>query len=214
MQKKVIDIRHASSLGNYCFSASVLREIGIRKTPMPFDWVFTTPKTTAAIIEDDFQKFLDKKYYVDIAKKEKEEKKQAGHSLYHENFFNHKDPRQAEDYDYYLMCVDNFQNFLNFKNTKLFFCSYKNLLQKMDRFLVSDIFKLNNILSKKTSNYYLLCHINYPFNKKINYNIFNLNNIVFFEFYSLQYNDGLGYPNEKDEEAFYYVFNNLFNYVK
>ena len=199
----IIEYNSACPVGNYCFGTSLLAEKKIRKEAMPFDWLFTTPKYTAEVIKDDFKDFLNPKYYTDIALNEPANERQAGHTLYHENFFNHKDPRLKEDYDYYVRCVDRFREFIKIEDKKLFICSYKNLDNKMDDSLMSDIFELNKVLSEITQNYHLLCHINYPNNKDLKHEITEMGNITFFELYTKQDNHGLGYGNDEDNEYFF-----------
>lgn len=205
------EFKYACSLGNYCFSAALLNMIKARDRALPFDWLFTTPKATTEILKNDFQNFLDPKYYVDIHDVAPAHGgRQAGHSLYHKNFFNHKNPREKVDYDYYVRCVDRFREFIQIEDKKLFICSYKNLENKMDDSLMSDIFELNKVLSEITQNYHLLCHINYPNNKDLKHEITEMGNVTFFELYTKQDNHGLGYGNDEDNEIFFKIFNELF----
>ncbi len=208
----MIEFKYACSLGNYCFSAALLNMIKVREMALPFDWLFTTPKFTTEVLKNDFQDFLNPKYYTDIALNEPYNERQAGHTLYHENFFNHKDPRQKIDYDYYVRCVDRFREFIKIGDKKLFICSYKNLEDKMGDSLMSDIFELNKVLSEMTQNYHLLCHINYPNNKDLKHEITEMGNITFFELYTKQDNHGLGYGNDDDNKYFFEKFNNLFKH--
>jgi len=210
----MIEFKYACSLGNYCFSAALLNMIKVRDRALPFDWLFTTPKFTSEVLKNDFQDFLDPKYYTDISLNEPANERQAGHTLYHENFFNHKDPRQKLDYDYYVRCVDRFREFIKIEDKKLFICSYKNLGNKMDDSLMSDIFELNKVLSEITQNYHLLCHINYPNNKYLKHEITEMDNITFFELYTKQDNHGLGYGYDEDNDYFFEKFNNLFKHKK
>ena len=205
------EFKYACSLGNYCFSAALLNMIKARDRALPFDWLFTTPKATTEILKNDFQNFLDPKYYVDIHDVAPAHGgRQAGHSLYHKNFFNHKNPREKVDYDYYVRCVDRFREFIKIEDKKLFICSYKNLENKMDDSLMSDIFELNKVLSEITQNYHLLCHINYPNSKDLKHEITEMGNVTFFELYTKQDNHGLGYGNDEDNEIFFKIFNELF----
>ena len=205
------EFKYACSLGNYCFSAALLNMIKARDRALPFDWLFTTPKATTEILKNDFQNFLDPKYYVDIHDVAPAHGgRQEGHSLYHKNFFNHKNPREKVDYDYYVRCVDRFREFIKIEDKKLFICSYKNLENKMDDSLMSDIFELNKVLSEITQNYHLLCHINYPNNKDLKHEITEMGNVTFFELYTKQDNHGLGYGNDEDNEIFFKIFNELF----
>ena len=119
----MVEFKHACSVGNYCFSAALLNMINVREMSLPFDWLFTTPKFTSEVLKNDFQDFLDPKYYTDIALNEPHNERQAGHTLYHENFFNHKDPRQKIDYDYYVRCVNRFREFIKLEMESLLIAS-------------------------------------------------------------------------------------------
>lgn len=210
----MIEFKYACPIGNYCFSAALLNMIKSREMALPFDWLFTTPKFTTEVLKNDFQDFLDPKYYVDIALNEPDNERQAGHTLYHENFFNHKDPRQKLDYDYYVRCVVRFREFIKLEGKKLFICSYKNLENKMGDSEMSEIFELNKIISEITQDHHLLCHINYPNNKDLKHEITKMGNITFFELYTKENNHGLGYGNSEDNEYFFEIFNTLFNHKK
>ena len=210
----MIEFKYACSVGNYCFSAALIKMIGARNSSLPFDWLFTTPKFTSEVLKNNFQDFLDPKYYTDIALNEPDNERQAGHTLYHENFFNHKDPRQKLDYDYYVRCVNRFREFIKLEDKKLFICSYKNLENKMDELLMSEIFELNKTLSDITQNYHLLCHINYSNSDELDYEISEIGNVTFFELYTKQDNHGLGYGNDEDNEYFFEIFNSLFKHKK
>jgi hypothetical protein len=209
------EFKYACSLGNYCFSAALLDMIKVRDRALPFDWLFTTPKSTIEILKNDFKDFLNPKYYTDIYDVGLSHGgRQAGHTLYHKNFFNHKNPRDKRDYDYYVRCVDRFREFMKIKDKKLFICSYKNLKSKMGESIMSDVFELNNSLSDMTQNYHLLCHINYSNSDELDYEISEIGNVTFFELYTKQDNHGLGYGNDEDNEIFFKIFNELFKIKK
>jgi len=210
----MVEFSHACSIGNYCFSSALLNVLGIRDRALPFDWLFTTPKFTVEILDNDFSYFLNKDYIVDIADVSPQNGNQAGHSLYHKNFFNHKDPRNEEDYEYYVRCIDRFRDFIKLGDKKLFICSYKNLEKVMDDNLMWDIFELNKSLRSLTKNYHLLCHINYPNSKERKTEITEIGNVTFFELYTKLDNHGLGYGDGEDSKLFYKTFHELFKYKK
>tara|TARA_B100000900_G_scaffold411575_1_gene431546 strand:+ start:389 stop:1021 length:633 start_codon:yes stop_codon:yes gene_type:complete len=210
----MIEFKHACPIGNYCFSSAILNFLEIRDKALPFDWLFTTPHYTSEIIKDDFKEFLNKEHYVDIHDAEEEHGgRQAGHSLYHKNCFNHKNPRDKEDYDYYVRCVERFREFLKMDEKKLFICSYKNTFKTIDE-IKSEIDELHKILSQKTKNFHILCHANYPYHMNVRSVITEVDNITFFELYSRGDNHGLGYGVPEDSLEFYKTFNSLFKQVK
>lgn len=210
----MVKFKHACSIGNYCFSSALLNVLEIRKMALPFDWLFTTPKATVEILNNDFSDFLNKDYIVDIGDVSPMNGNQAGHSLYHKNFFNHKDPRNEVDYEYYVRCIDRFRDFIKLEGKKLFICSYKNLDKKMDDTLMWDIFELNKTLRSITKDYHLLCHINYPNSKERKTEITEIGDVTFFEMHTKLDNHGLGYGDDGDSKLFYKTFNKLFNLEK
>ena len=91
------EFKYACSIGNYCFSAALLNMIKVRDRALPFDWLFTTPKATTEILKNDFQNFLDPKYYVDIHDVAPAHGgRQAGHSLYHKNAYKNKRKKRGK----------------------------------------------------------------------------------------------------------------------
>jgi hypothetical protein len=210
----MIEFKHACPIGNYCFSSAVLNVLKIRDKALPFDWLFTTPKYTCEILKDDFKEFLNKEHYVDIHDVAIEHGgRQAGHALYHKNLFNHKNPREKVDYDYYVRCVERFREFLKTDEKKLFICSYKNTFKKIDE-IKSEIFELHKALSEKTQNFHILCHANYPYHMDVRSVITEVDDVTFFELYSRGENHGLGYNVPTDTIEFYKTFNSLFKHVK
>lgn len=204
--------KHACSIGNYCNSAVQLNRLKIRKEALPFDWVFTTIDSTCKILNDDFQDFLNPEYYVDIHDYEPEHGgRQAGHSLYHKNFFNHKNPREKEDYEYYKRCVDRFRKFLELQEPKLFICSYKNSPIRLNEQIKREAFKLNDTLKKRTRNFKLLLHINY-ISDSVKSRVTEEDGVIFFELDTVHGNHGLGYGDERDDREYLRVFNKLFKY--
>jgi hypothetical protein len=210
----IIEFNSACPIGNYCFGAALLSNKKIRKEAMPFDWLFTTPKYTAEVIKNDFKDFLDKSYYVDIGLNEPDNERQAGHSLYHENFFNHKDPRLDGDYDYYVRCVDRFRDFMKKDDKKLFLCFFKNE-KEMTTEMIDEVLELNKVLSEKTTNHHLMVHINFPYKvtEKPIISIDQKDNLTIFQMHSLMDNHGLGYGHDLDAEEFEKAFNSIVKYV-
>ena len=203
-----IEFKHACSLGNYCFNAAFLKDIGVRESSMPFDWLFTTVISTAHIIMNDFKEFTNKEHYCDVADVVPSHNgRQAGHAKYHPNFFNHKNPRNEEDHQYYLRCIERFRNLLESKEKKLFMVSYKN-----EDFNISDILKLNVELEKVTTNYHILVHSNTPFQKARKSIMTHYKNMSFYQFWSQHANGGLGYIGE-DQIEFNKVFHENFKKV-
>ena len=214
--------KHAAPLGSFCFSSAILWDRKIRKEALPFDWLFTNPLEVAHILETDFKHYLDKTQYIDIADIAPEHGgRQAGHKMYHENFFNHKNPRTDEDYQYSIRCVERFRKFLQYPEKKLFIVSYRSGINThTNKFenvglnktqVQQELMVLDKVLQSKTQNYSIFCHVNYK--SQFNYpssSLFKLSNhIILHEYYSTQINGGLGYDNPLDK----LTFDNLFDSI-
>ena len=106
------------SIGENCNTSWYLKETNNKKASYPYDWIFTSPEIISHSIRDEFHSFLDKNMIVEI------KKNRAGHAMYHSSLFNHKNPRQQKEFDYYRRAVDRFLKLLkNKENAILFVCT-------------------------------------------------------------------------------------------
>ncbi len=103
----------AISLGNFCHSAALLRQLRWRTGSGPFDWVFGSPEVTAHVLTDDFHLFLDVAQMepVPVEQRKVAEANLCEHRYYRDQFgvrfmFNHHDPTQAQVHAYFVRCVD------------------------------------------------------------------------------------------------------------
>ena len=168
-----MEIKHVCSLGTLCHSSQFLKNNNLKKLSYPFDWIFSNCNIIIQCLEDDFNIFLDKSYYIEISNKK------CGHSHYHREMFNHHNPLNNEnDYNYYIRCVNRFKQLLQYEEHKLFIIMFLNLDNYYEETQKKQIINFNNKFSKYTKNYRLLTifHIK---NKEINHHIFTHNdNIV------------------------------------
>ena len=142
------------SLGMLCHTANILKKHNRKHCSFPFDWIFTTPKMVTSCLRDDFDCFLDKSQYVDppyVCPYGTEEK--CGHKTYHEELFNHRDPRKQHNYDYYVRCVNRFRDMLASHRPKKFYIMTKDNYEDdahIDTFK-SDVIELTEELAKHTT---------------------------------------------------------------
>jgi len=109
-------IPHINSLGSQCYCSSLLKNFGMRRWSGPFDWIFSNPEMIDFCIKDEFESFLDRKYYefVPIHKREDEKYNIARHTLFQKKFsihppiFNHVEAHTNEGHDYLKRCVGRF----------------------------------------------------------------------------------------------------------
>lgn len=116
-------IAHLASLGSFCLPGNILRNNGLRRYSLPFDWTFSCPKMLVDCLSNDFSAFLDRRYYRSIS--ESRWNPGAEHELYLQKYgiaavFAHRDPTREEDYLYFKRCVARFRDLLRSSAPKLF----------------------------------------------------------------------------------------------
>lgn len=110
------------SLGSFCIVASIMKRFGIKRSSMPFDWLFARPEIVLRCLADDFREYLDTRHYRSHTH---EDWRRCSHALYDLNpptemLFNHRDPTQPGDYAYVQRCVDRFRAVMADDRDKLF----------------------------------------------------------------------------------------------
>jgi hypothetical protein len=116
-------VAHLASLGSFCLPGNIMRNNGLRRYSLPFDWIFSSPQMLLDCLADDFSVFLDRRYYRSIS--ESRWNPGAEHELYLEKYgipavFAHRDPTRDEDYLYFTRCVARFRELMRSRDTKLF----------------------------------------------------------------------------------------------
>jgi hypothetical protein len=191
----MLEINYTCSLGGMCHSSQILKRNNLKLCSYPFDWIFSNCDNIIHCIEDNFNIFLDKSYYQDIHTKWNNN--QCGHKYYNVNMFNHFDPRNEKDYNYYVRCVDRFKNLLQKQEHKLFTMIFINI-DNVEKNIINNIIDFNNKFSKYTYNYTLLVIFHIP-NKQQNHHIFTYNdNIHFLELHTLSGSGGVEFGNNND----------------
>ena len=157
-------------------------------------------------IEDDFNIFLDKSYYINISQDK------CGHSKYNTSMFNHKNPLiNIDHYNYYTRCVDRFKNLLKKQEHKIFIMIYDKM-NNIDENIKIKMIEFNNKFSKYTYNYTLLVIFHIP-NKEQNHNIFTYNdNINFLELHTLSFSNGVEFVNKNDNIYLDNIINSKYNF--
>lgn len=205
--------KHFCSLGTLCHPTRMMQRIHVKPVSYPFDWVFCDENNIIDILEDDFNKFMDKLYYSDV--KHKFSDRTCGHSCYHEDFFFHKNPRNEEDYSYYERCIGRFKEMLKDTDEKMFIIMYtpqstqhpkevyellQNGASKED--IIDDIkqrgIKLNNTLRKHTGNFILLVIMNFGDNPEQSFVMEHHENIHYLTLNTLSVSTGVTFRNNAD----------------
>jgi hypothetical protein len=110
------------SLGENCSSAWYIKQLGLKEASFPFDWIFSSPEIVLDCTNDRFEKYLDKSLIVP-----NRNNTSAGHSYYHKNLFNHRNPLASEDdYSYHKRCCDRFISLLESQDNACFLITLIN----------------------------------------------------------------------------------------
>jgi hypothetical protein len=201
-----MEIKHTCSLGSLCHSSQLLKNNKLKKCSYPFDWIFSNCDNIIHCIEDDFNIFLDKSYYISVSDTICE------HSYYGKRMFNNHNPLENEnDYNYYVRRVIRFKQLLQYEEHKLFIMVLVNN-ENVDENQKNDIINFNNKFSKYTKNYTLLViyHIK---NKENNHHIFTHNdNIDFLELHTLSSSNGKIFTNKNDNDYLNNIINTTYKF--
>lgn len=178
-------------MGLLCHSAQILKRNNLKLCSYPFDWIFSNKDDIIHCIEDNFNIFLDKSYYINISQS------QCGHSKYCNYMFNHHNPLiNIDHYNYYVRCVDRFKNLLQKQEHKLFIMIFVNM-NNVDENIRNEMIEFNNKFSKYLCNYTLLVIFHIP-NKEQNHIFTYNNNINFLELHTLSVSSGCDFDNNND----------------
>ncbi len=121
------------SLGEFCHTSTLMKEIKIKKFSGPFDWILISNNNILDCLADNFTNFSDKKYYIDNTTAINKNNT-AGHSLYRNNMFYHHDPRKNDDYQYFIRCVNRFKEVIKTPHKKLFIQMIHYNIDAVDNF--------------------------------------------------------------------------------
>jgi hypothetical protein len=177
----------------------------MRMAAYPFDWILTTPKIVEHCVKTKFEHFLNKTLYKDfIIPKENS----AGHTMYKDDMFCHKDPRKQNDYDYYVRCVNRFNNVLSIPQTKLFI-----FMVHLDSYNLHEILSLNLTLKNATTNYKLLTIIIEPYYKNTSLGeiVYNQDNAIIVKF-PVWKTTGIEFALNEDNIKLVKLFDTLFDF--
>jgi hypothetical protein len=114
-------------LGNFCHAAAALKNVGYRNQAFPFDWLFSSPEMITSCIEDDFLRFLDRSEYQAVPLEQRHDPNSnfCRHLGFQKDYgisyvFNHHNPEQEKDYQFFQRAVERFRRVLDSPNWKLY----------------------------------------------------------------------------------------------
>ena len=192
---KYMSIKYTCSLGPHCHSSYLLKSNNLKKASYPFDWIFTNHNIIKEILEDKFEKFLNKEYYIDIGLNK------CGHQIYHSTMFWHHNPlKNVENYNYFVRCVNRFKDMLLSEEEKLFIYLVKDVKEINEHTFKNDMMILNETLKNHTTNFRLLSIVVFPNKEKQNYTFNSIENIDFIYIDTLSVSNGILFTNPTDNK--------------
>jgi len=215
INNKKISVIYVISLGSCCHTASFLKKEKLKLVSYPFDWVFSGPKMIYEILIDQFKSFLDKNQYTVLTEH------RSGHKVYGHRFFNHKNPKEDVDYEYYKRCVVRFYDVINSQEHKLFIIT--NVIDRNVRCVIAEeeieyTNKICNYLKTICVNFSLM-YINpvklsqEEFNKlNKKFVIKQEGNLFWITMYVLSNSDGVRFRDDNDNNTYRDCIYELFDF--
>lgn len=187
------------SLGSLCHTSSFFKINNYKRQSYPFDWMFSHYTNIIHCIEDGFKKFLNKSLYIYL------QHNKCKHQYYTDLEFNHYNPLiNKEHYNYYIRCVERFQNLLLSDEQKLFMIMNVNLTEIQEK-TKTDIIEFEQRFSNHTKNYRLVVIFHIPNKPKNKHIITQHENIDFIELHTLSSSNGISFVGESDNDYFYHM---------
>lgn len=93
-------------MGQNCCTSWYMKQSENKFASYPFDWIVTSPEIIIDILDDDFNRLLDRSQIISKTYR-------AGHSYYHDIMFGHRNPALSnDDHAYFLRCVERWKNLM------------------------------------------------------------------------------------------------------
>ncbi len=151
--------RHAISLGSHCYTSMLLKRQGLKRYSLPFDWIFSSLRTVAHALDDDFATLLDRAEFELIPEAQRSlPNEQVGrHRFYEREFgvetmFNHQDLTDDVQHEYFVRASARMRRILATPEPKLFLAiTTENTIRQGDFEL------LLAALERHTRNFRLFC---------------------------------------------------------
>lgn len=111
-------------MGQNCCTAWYLKISDNKKASYAFDWVVTSPELIIDVLDDDFNRFLDKRQIISKTYR-------AGHKYYHDIMFGHRNPALSkEDHEYFKRCVNRWKMLMEAQKPVVFVTMVLNEVNK------------------------------------------------------------------------------------
>lgn len=93
-------------MGQNCCTSWYMKTSENKLASYPFDWIVTSPEIIIDILDDDFNRLLDRDQIISKTYR-------AGHSYYHDIMFGHRNPALSkDDHAYFMRCVQRWKDLM------------------------------------------------------------------------------------------------------
>lgn len=93
-------------MGQNCCTSWYMKQSENKFASYPFDWIVTSPEIIIDILDDDFERLLDRELIISKTYR-------AGHRYYHDIIFGHRNPAlSADDHAYFQRCVSRWKELM------------------------------------------------------------------------------------------------------
>lgn len=209
--------REKIGLGQNCNASWYLKATDNKRASYPFDWIFTTPEFILDMLNDDFEKLLDRKQLIPHGM-------DAGHEYYHEWLFGHRNPASSDgDYAFLERCVARWRELMQSQKPVMFVSVILNESDKRKRWKqgFTKKFKMptnqrlkdfdavmQKILSLNPNSKFLFIeqYTEEPFELSI---LEKTGSAFWLKFCAVDKNSGVQYLNEVDDEVMKTLLNEL-----
>ena len=94
-------------MGQNCCTSWYMKTSENKHASYPFDWIVTSSEIIIDILDDDFNRLLDRDQIISKTYR-------AGHSYYHDIMFGHRNPALSkDDHAYFQRCVKRWKDLMN-----------------------------------------------------------------------------------------------------
>ena len=120
-------VSHIISLGTHCLTATIIKNLGLKKYSTPFDWIFSSPGVVLDCLNDDFALMLDRSQHRSVTHERVRGDNEPGstHIEFEKRYqtqemFTHRDITVDENYGYLVRSVNRFKDVLKSDDGKIF----------------------------------------------------------------------------------------------
>jgi len=198
------------SIGSHCYTSWILKQAGLKSASGPFDWLFSSVGMVRHCLDDNFQAFLDPRWFRPVPETERKvlSANKCDHLFYKNNFgidyvFNHRDPTHAADHNYFLRCVERIRLLRNNDKVPVFLLTFRPFENWKD-----EVHLLSKSIEAYFQNSYFLaaCIIENKSLMPVSKEVLKASRVSVYEFHSMSDWQDLQFDNALDD---FMLFNSI-----